>query len=1444
MKFLFKLAYLSQITGAAMKKYIFSFLILFLSISVLYAQQRTAVVSDKGTFQSTISTESTDTLHYMVSPGVIYTATIGGQPAGYVNGTNGYFDTGKYQRLDFASDGVLGQAVILYFGAKEIVGTPDTINVVVRQVATNGAPGDLLASWPLSTADIDTTGPTVVGMSKQALNGLSVFVGIEWALTVDDKFALISNTDPNGATPSRVWERWDNGTFHQYGSATSWNLQIDLWVGMIYTQALGGPYWIPKGTNIRGFADLAEAITAVNTQGLAGETTFYIDADLDQSAAALPVLERNDISAGTPLLIKPSPGKTPTVTLTGSPGLDIVNTSYVTIDGSNQSDRTTRDMTFLMNSATGAGSGVIRVYNASTHVDIMNLNVKYETATAASRGILVDRATASTVSPSNIHIINNSIGTSDKAFSDGVALWGNDINIPVTDAVVADNIIYAGRRGITTFYVKDQFYFGNEVNITGQVANNVWHGAIYIAGGDGIIEIAGNKIISFAVNGTGYSGGILLNATYDVVNIYNNFIATNVTNVGTSTTNKVYGIVLNHFTQANPVNIMHNTILLPVTGLTGRHAAIGWERDTFADTSDFNIVNNIIVNHNDFAESYGIHWPWTGGIGESNYNNIFMSGSNGNIGYWNNAAVNNLAAWQTATSKDANSVSKTVTFVSNTDLHLAGASVGDIDLAGTPIPWITSDIDGDQRDPVTPYKGADESDPFVTDPVLFADDFDHPAGTLLTNVGWTAHSGAGTNALAVNPPSLSYTGYAGGGIGGAVELFGPSGEDVHKNFPQVTSGNLYAAMLVDVQAISTTGDYFFHLGPTTLGTTFRGRLFVKRDDDNNLAFGVAKAFNSEVVYGNFDYSMNTTHLVVMKYTFVPDGTDIISLYVNPQGSIEPTPLVTQTDAGTDAADIGSVALRQGGATTAPNLRLDAIRIGTDWEAVVGNPSVTPTVSTVWERSVAGTNLPDWFGLHLERGLAYGKVGANERVFVVSRTDYSKVRTLNALTGADVGILDTTGIAGGTFALNDVEASYDGVVFAANLTTNATTSPFKVYMWSSETSAPVVTVNYTSTDAVRLGDKFTVTGNYTAGTAQIWAASATAGIPKVYKWSMSGGIFNQTPEVITLSDNAAGGSASVGPLPNGEFYWNAVGNSARKYAANGTLIGTIPGEVIATGSNAIRYINTVGGAEYVMTYQYGAGNENARVVEVLGGVPENAITHVLTPSLGNAANANGAGDVSFKFNDDGTATLFVLATNNGVGAYKTSTVVPVELSAFEATVSGSAVTLNWTTITETNNSGFEVQRNISGEWINIGFITGKGTTTEVSRYSFADDLSNTNISGSIAYRLKQIDYDGTFAYSNEVLVDIDLMVSDFALLQNYPNPFNPNTNITYLIPTDTKVTLSVYSITGELVKELVNDFQNAGSYTVSFDAGNLASGMYIYRLVAGDFVKSHKMMLLK
>jgi hypothetical protein len=208
------------------------------------------------------------------------------------------------------------------------------------------------------------------------------------------------------------------------------------------------------------------------------------------------------------------------------------------------------------------------------------------------------------------------------------------------------------------------------------------------------------------------------------------------------------------------------------------------------------------------------------------------------------------------------------------------------------------------------------------------------------------------------------------------------------------------------------------------------------------------------------------------------------------------------------------------------------------------------------------------------------------------------------------------------------------------------------------------------------------------------------------------------------------------------------------------------------------------------------------------------------------------------------------------------IVPVELTSFLGTVTGTSVNLLWSTVTELNNKGFDIERTplsspfIKGgkqlQWETIAFVEGKGTTTEENNYNYIDDYTYTAVKGVIKYRLKQIDYNGSYEYSDMVEVNVDFTPKDFVLYQNYPNPFNPSTKIKYALADRMRVKLKVYNPIGEVVTLLVDELQEEGIYEVEFNAALYKNGVYFYRIQMSNassgssqvFVETKKMILLK
>lgn len=213
-------------------------------------------------------------------------------------------------------------------------------------------------------------------------------------------------------------------------------------------------------------------------------------------------------------------------------------------------------------------------------------------------------------------------------------------------------------------------------------------------------------------------------------------------------------------------------------------------------------------------------------------------------------------------------------------------------------------------------------------------------------------------------------------------------------------------------------------------------------------------------------------------------------------------------------------------------------------------------------------------------------------------------------------------------------------------------------------------------------------------------------------------------------------------------------------------------------------------------------------------------------------------VSFINTDIGTAVGIsgvILRTENGA--------LPVEMTSFTITMDGANnFVLRWDTATEVNNYGFEIERNEprNTKWKKIGFVQGHGNSNSPQEYSFTDKAFGAT---EFKYRLKQIDFDGEFEYSPEVEVKLEIP-ADFFVKQNFPNPFNPTTRIEFVIPTDNLVQIKVYNVLGMEVATLLNEYRQAGTHSIEFNACNLSSGIYFYKAVSGNISEIKKMILLR
>ncbi|MBL0108331.1 MAG: T9SS type A sorting domain-containing protein [Ignavibacteria bacterium] len=270
---------------------------------------------------------------------------------------------------------------------------------------------------------------------------------------------------------------------------------------------------------------------------------------------------------------------------------------------------------------------------------------------------------------------------------------------------------------------------------------------------------------------------------------------------------------------------------------------------------------------------------------------------------------------------------------------------------------------------------------------------------------------------------------------------------------------------------------------------------------------------------------------------------------------------------------------------------------------------------------------------------------------------------------------------------------------------------------------------------------------------------------------------------------------------------------------------------------------------ILKYSINAGSANDSVSLFVYNSSQNVPSSEPLPSIGpkggSGADLTDAGRFALR---QGTSSSSPRVTVDGIFVTTSwdNTALPVELSSFNYETLKGNVTLHWTTSSEINNAGFEVERSdvngqITDGWSRVGFISGNGTSSGSINYSFTDrNLS----SGKYNYRLKQIDYNGNYEYFSLNSYVIIATPKNFFLGQNYPNPFNPSTVINYNIPQDSYVKIKLYDNTGREVLTLLSEFISAGYYTINFNVSDLASGIYFYNINAGEYTATNKMMLVR
>ncbi len=496
----------------------------------------------------------------------------------------------------------------------------------------------------------------------------------------------------------------------------------------ILTDELLGSYHIPQGDEPRGFESLQEAFDTLNAVGTNGPVTFYITDDLDESYNELALVDA-DVTENSPLLITPAPGASPTITVAdtvgvegGGAGITLFNTGYVTIDGSGNNDvnnndnnnngnndnANNRNLTILEQD--GVTERMISVLGGSPEVTIEN--VIFESATGdVHTGIRSRRNDADSAVPTDLLVRNNLFGSPDYPFAEGVQLLGSADNL--NHGLVYHNEIYASARAITTFYNIDNEYVGNHIELHNVAEDRAYNTGIYMVLMDGETVVRENNIARLAVNAsdtTAYAGSIVTNFNSGTITVANNLFGGELVNEGDLQDNNFYGIVINNAGSVADMNVYHNTFRFTGNPDVNISAAVGFDAGIEASGESYDFRNNIV--HNEIENDRALAIEWLAGAGQfsSNYNNLVVADEDAHVAQLGEERFETLADWAMETGNDQRSASVVVEFEDIDNWRLAGESVGDVNLAGTPIEDVTTDFDGNPRDEANPYMGAFEGD--------------------------------------------------------------------------------------------------------------------------------------------------------------------------------------------------------------------------------------------------------------------------------------------------------------------------------------------------------------------------------------------------------------------------------------------------------------------------------------------------------------------------------------------------------------------------------------------------------------------------------------------------------------------------------------------------------------------------------------------------------------
>jgi autotransporter-associated beta strand protein len=503
----------------------------------------------------------------------------------------------------------------------------------------------------------------------------------------------------------------------------------------------------------------------------------------------------------------------------------------------------------------------------------------------------------------------------------------------------------------------------------------------------------------------------------------------------------------------------------------------------------------------------------------------------------------------------------------------------------------------------------------------------------------------------------------------------------------------------------------------------------------------------------------------------------------------------------------------------------------------GTIDITGTSNT-FSGNITVTGAEVTFASDGSLGAVPGSVTANNIVIDGGRLTLippaSTSYTLNANRGIQIGATANTSISVKT----GISVTYNGVI---------ADKPSTVGAWAKQGAAIVIlggVSTYSGATSINNGIVQLSGGSNrlpTGTTINVGQASST----NLGTFDLDGynqeiaGLVSTTGINASINKNTVTSSSPATLTISGSgTYSYGSGTAANSGIITGSisLVKTGSGKQTLGDANTYTGLTTVSGGTLQLSYS--SGNTIPATDNIV--INSGGTLEVSSNQTVNNLTLNSGGTLTI----DAGVTLDVTGTftKNGGTINNSGTLLPVEMTSFTATVQKTSALLAWSTATEVDNYGFEIERRAipSNVWAKAGFVAGSGTSNAPHKYSFTDAAL---AAGSYAYRLKQIDNNGAFKYSQEAQIAI-VTPEVFALNQNFPNPFNPTTEISYQLPVTGYVSLKVYDILGREVATLVDEVKSAGYQSVDFNASALSSGTYFYRITAGAFTQSKQMMFVK